>query len=349
MIVVTKFTFCINHIMYILFSVFSSSLTEVESGPVYNASQDKTPVPLVDAVCQPIAVSSPASLRSPLLRQRRVMCFEDELSDDEGSDNGLTRSDSVNFSDTQASQTSKTDSAVVIATSSSDVDGDCEDGGDLQRCGNNGVTTPFNSSFSQCEEGITSKSESPGSQSPFMPIRCPFDHKAWLVSSVSSGSSNLTIKSVNYTSQDDGQLESKRSPKLEHKAVTRVKSMMNTEAPNLSQQQKSKSDEYSTGLPPFHGTQCGSPPRIAGALIPLQHCKKGDASELVGVYTIDTVTLWRSEDESFGLDLEIMSSPLKVVIAGLKPGGAAERVCLTGLIFLPVRCQLCQTSLFKLF
>ncbi|XP_035801614.2 PDZ domain-containing protein 2 isoform X5 [Amphiprion ocellaris] len=37
------------------------------------------------------------------------------------------------------------------------------------------------------------------------------------------------------------------------------------------------------------------------------------------------VTLNRREDESFGLDLEIMSSPLKVVIAGLKPGGAAEK------------------------
>ncbi|XP_044052058.1 PDZ domain-containing protein 2 isoform X3 [Siniperca chuatsi] len=312
-------------------NAFPPSLTEVESCPVYNASQDKTPAPLnhhVEAVCQPIAVSSPTSLRSPLLRQRRVMCFEDELSDDEDSDNVATKSDPVNFSDAQASQNSKTDSAVVIATSLLDGDGDCEDGRDLQRCGSNDVTTPLYGSFSQCEEGITNKSES-----PLMPIRCPFDDKAWVASSMSSGYSNLTINSVNYTSQDDGQLESKRSPKLEHKAVTRVKSMMSTEAPNLSQQQKSKVDEPSLGLapsqppfqPPIHATQCGRNPRTAGGLIPLQHCKKEDASELVGVYTFDTVTLWRSEDESFGLDLEIMSFPLKVVIAGLQPGGAAER------------------------
>ncbi|KAE8291587.1 PDZ domain-containing protein 2 [Larimichthys crocea] len=306
---------------------FSPSITEVENGPVYKASQDKTPVPPnhhAEAVCQPIAVSSPTTVRSPLLRQRRMMCYEEELSDDEYSDNagntGLfhrpTTSDSVN---------SKTDSTVVIATSSLDVDGDSDDGGDLQKCGSNDVTTPLYSSLPQCEEGTTNKSESPGSESPFMPIRSPFDHKA----GVGSGSSNLNINSVNYTSQDDGQLESKRSPKLEHKAVTRVKSMMSIEAPNLPQQQKSKVDEPSSGLvpsqPPSSGTQSGRHCRTASGLIPHHHCKKGDTSELAGVYTIDAITLCRNEDESFGLDLEIMSSPLKVIIAGLKPGGAAER------------------------
>ncbi|XP_018524797.1 PDZ domain-containing protein 2 isoform X2 [Lates calcarifer] len=322
---------------------FIPSLTEVESGPVYSASQNKTPVPLsthVEAGCQPIAVSSPTSVRSPLLRQRRVMCFEDELSDDEDSDNTgntghfhrPTKSDSLNFSDAQAAQISKTDSAVVIATSATsslDVDGDSEDGGDLHLCGSSDVTTPLNGSFSQCEEGITTKSESPGSESPFMPIRCPFDYRAGVASSLGSVSGNLTIISENYTNQDDGQVESKRSPKLEHKAVTRVKSMMSIEAPNLPQQLKSKVDEPSPCLalsqPPSQPTQCGRNPRTAGGSVPHQHCKKGDASELEGVCAIDSVTLKRSEDESFGLDLEIMSSPLKVVITGLKPGGAAER------------------------
>lgn len=308
---------------------------------MYKASQDKTPVPPnhhAEAVCQPIAVSSPTTVRSPLLRQRRMMCYEEELSDDEYSDNagntGLfhrpTTSDSVN---------SKTDSTVVIATSSLDVDGDSDDGGDLQKCGSNDVTTPLYSSLPQCEEGTTNKSESPGSESPFMPIRSPFDHKA----GVGSGSSNLNINSVNYTSQDDGQLESKRSPKLEHKAVTRVKSMMSIEAPNLPQQQKSKVDEPSSGLvpsqPPSSGTQSGRHCRTASGLIPHHHCKKGDTSELAGVYTIDAITLCRNEDESFGLDLEIMSSPLKVIIAGLKPGGAAERVRLIGFIFISVQHQ----------
>lgn len=286
---------------------------------------------------QPIAVSSPSSVRSPLLRQRRVMCSEDELSDDEDSDNtgnaGLflraTKCDSVNLRDAQSSHISKADSDVIIATSSLDVDGDSDDGGELQRCGSSDVTTPPYDSFSHFEEGITNKSES-----PFLPICCPFEHKAGVVSSMGSGSTNLTILNENCTNQDDGQLESKRSPKLEHKAVTRVKSMMSTEAPNLPQQQKAKADETSVGLalspPPSPAPQCGRNPRTTGGLIPHDHCKKGEASELVGVCTIDTVTLRRSEDESFGLNLEIMSSPLKVVITGLKPGGAAERVCLIG-------------------
>lgn len=317
-------------------SYSNHSLTEVES----SSSQDKTPAPLhhhVEAVCQPIAVSSPASVRSPLLRQRRVMCFEDELSDDEDSDNtrntGLfhrpTKSDPVNFSDARASGITKTDSAVATAASSLDINGNSEDGGDLQRCGSHDVPTPLYGSFSQCEEGITNKSDSPGSESPLMPIR-----KAGGASSMGSGPTNLIINSENYTSQDDGQLESKRSPKLEHKAVTRVKSMMSIEAPNLPQQLKSKVDDPSPGSgpsqPPSHTTQSGRNPKTAGGLVPHQHCKKEDASELVGVFTIDTVTLRRSEDESFGLDLEIMSSPLKVVISALRPGGAAERVCLIG-------------------
>ncbi|KAM7392176.1 hypothetical protein PAMP_022805 [Pampus punctatissimus] len=316
---------------------FTPCLPELESGP---ASQDKTPVPLnhhVEAVCQPVAVCSPSSVRSPLLRQRRVMCFENELSDDEDSDNarntGLfhrpTKSDSVNFSDTQASQISKTNSVVVIATSSLNINGDSEDCGKLQRCGGNDVTTSLYSSFSEEGEGFANTSETSGSESPFMPIRCPFDHKAGVVGGMGLGSSNLTISSENYTNQDDGQLESKRSPKLEHKAVTRVKSMMSIEAPNLPQQQKPKVDELSPSLAPSqptsHATQCGRNPRTVGGLTSHQPCKKGDASELVGVCTIDTVTLRRSKSESFGLDLEIMSSPLKVVITGLKPGGAAER------------------------
>ncbi|XP_034728300.1 PDZ domain-containing protein 2 isoform X3 [Etheostoma cragini] len=299
--------------------------TEVASHP-----QDKTPVPLVphaEAVCQPITVSSPTSVRSPLLRQRRLMCSEDELSDGENSDNARntpTKSDCVNFNDAQASEMSKIGSAVVSAASSLDINGNRDDGRDLQRCGSDDVTTPLYGSFSQCEEGVTNKSESPGSNSPFMPIR-----NAAGASSMGSGPSNLAINSDNYTNQDDGQLETKRSPKLEHKAVTRVKSMMSIEAPNLPQQQKSKVDEpppvSGSSQSPSHVTPCGRNPKSAGGLVPHQHCKKADASELVGVCTIDTVTLKRSEDESFGLDLEIMSSPLKVVVAGLKPGGAAEK------------------------
>ncbi|XP_070689558.1 PDZ domain-containing protein 2 [Pempheris klunzingeri] len=306
---------------------FTDSLTEVE--------QSKTTAPLndhVEAVCQPNAVLSSTSVRSPLLRQRRVICIEDELSDDEDSDNVRntgnfhrpTKSDSVNFSDARIS---KTETVVVISTSLLGADGNSEEHRQLQKCGCNDRTTPPHNSFSQCEEGIINESESPVSESAFMPIHCSFDHIAGGANS--SRSNNLTINSENCTNQDDGQLESKYSPKLEHKAVTRVKSLMSIEASNLPQQQKFKVDEPSPDLTPSqplpHATRCARNLRTAGGLTAHQQCKKEDASEVVGVYTINTVALKRSEDESFGLDLEIMSSPLKVVVAGLKPGGAAER------------------------
>lgn len=310
---------------------------------MHHTSQDKSPGPPtrhVEAACQSSVGTSPTSVRSPLLRQRRVMCFDEELSDDNEDNAGSTAafhrpkdSRKVKSSDTQAFQFPENESAVVIATSSLEVDGDSEDGGDLQRCGSNDAPTPLQGSSMECEEGSTKKTEGPGSESPFIPIRCPFDHKAGVAASVCPGSSNLTISNDNHTNQDDGQLDSKRSPKLEHKAVMRVKSMMSTEAPNLLQPPKAKADEPSPSLASFQpptpqASQCGRNPRTPTGFVTQPHCRKGDASELAGVCTIDTVTLRRREEESFGLDLEITASPLKVVITRLKPGGAAERVCL---------------------
>ncbi|XP_071393969.1 PDZ domain-containing protein 2-like, partial [Centroberyx affinis] len=319
--------------------VFTFSLIGVEGGHMCHATQGKTPVPLnhhVEAVCQPGVGTSPTSVRSPLLRQRRVMCYEDEPSDDdEDPDNaGNTlpfcrpmNSRVVPSGDAQVSQLPENDSGIVIATSSLEVDEDSQDGGDLQREGSSDMPTPLYGSSLESEDGIAINS---GSESPFMPIRCPFDHKAGVAASMSSGSSNLAVKKDTRTNRDGGQTESKRSPKLEHKAVTRVKSMMSIEAPNLPQPLKPKGDEPSPALasfqPPSQAPQCGGTiPRTPGWVIPHQHCRKGEVNELAGVCTIDTVILRRSEEESFGLDLEIKSSPLKVIITGLRPGGAAER------------------------
>ncbi|XP_034548556.1 PDZ domain-containing protein 2 isoform X2 [Notolabrus celidotus] len=300
---------------------FTPSLTQGEGDPVHKdkntaLSQDHQHA---ETACPPISVSSPTSVRSPLLRQRRVMCLEDPLSDEDDSDNAglshrLTNTDSVELSDATEAHVSKTTSAIMSAMSSLNVDGDSEDG-DLQRCGSNDSTALFHSSFSQSEEGP------PGSESPFKAICYPSELRAGLTGSVAPGT--LTLNTETHMNKDDGQLESKRSPKLEHKAVTRVKSMMSIEAPNLTQQQKTRVDDPS--LPSSQTpTQGGRNTRSApGPGLP--HCKKGEASELAGVCTIDTVTLWRTEDESYGLDLEIMSSPLKVLITGLKPGGAADR------------------------
>ncbi|XP_068452358.1 PDZ domain-containing protein 2 [Clinocottus analis] len=299
----------------------SRPLAEVESGPLQSASQHKTPLPpshRVEAVGQTAtAVSSPASVRSPLLRQRRLMCFEDELSDEEdgggtaGILRGPTKPNSLNFAGARASEKPKSALAAASATSSLDINGNSEDG-DSQRCGGRDGKTPPCASFSHCEQGIANKSEPPGSDSPVAHLR-----RAEGASGLGAAPGSLTINAESFANQEDGQLESKRSPKLEHKAVTRVKSMMSIEAPNPPQQQKTRADE------PL--SQSGRNPKSGGGSAPHPVCKKGDAGELVGVCTIDTVTLRRGERESFGLDLEIISSPLKVVVVGLKPGGAAER------------------------
>jgi len=72
------------------------------------ASQPRTPVHRVE----PVAASSPASLRSPLLRQRRLRCLEDELSD-EDEDGGPTKTDPLVFK--RASGDPRRDSAVASA------------------------------------------------------------------------------------------------------------------------------------------------------------------------------------------------------------------------------------------
>ncbi|XP_015261331.1 PREDICTED: PDZ domain-containing protein 2 [Gekko japonicus] len=107
----------------------------------------------------------------------------------------------------------------------------------------------------------------------------------------------------------EAQLESKRSPKLEHKAVTRVKSLMSIEYHGVP---RPKNEE--------HGP-CHKP---VGRALPNIWRSEAQESPL-GLSRMEVVTLTRNEKESFGLDLEIHATPLRVVITGLRPGGAAER------------------------
>ncbi|XP_056314246.1 PDZ domain-containing protein 2 isoform X2 [Danio aesculapii] len=240
--------------------------------------------------------SSPSSVRSPLLRQRRVICYEDEPSDDETGledDNGPFRHLLRGVSDGHQHQ--EEDSGIVIATSSLEVDDESQDSSESHRQISSEPTTPFYGSSIESEEGPTGLS---AAESPFMPIHCV-------------EATNLGVKKEPHR---EGQ-EVKRSPKLEHKAVTRVKSMMSIECP------RAKGED--PALVPAHPAQvtqnCTRPP------CRMMHCKKGESSELAGVCTIETIVLQRSETESFGLDLEIKSAPLKVLVTGLRPGGVAER------------------------
>lgn len=227
--------------------------------------------------------SSPSSVHSPLLRQRCVICYEDEASDE---DEDIGPFSPLKHGNSDATRHQEEDSGIVVATSSLEVDDESQDGSEGNRVE---PVTPFYSSSLESVEGGSNVTEL-----PFMPICCS-EHSTIL----------CTRK------------EAKRSPKLEHKAVTRVKSMMSIECPNLAQKPKT---EDITAAPVGAHTQATQRGRNQ------HHCRKSEPSELAGICTIETVVLQRSESESFGLDLEIKSSPLKVLITGLRPGGAAERV-----------------------
>lgn len=263
---------------------------------------------VIDPPHQTSVGSSPSSVRSPLLRQRRVICYEDEPSDDETGledDNGPFRHLLHGVSET-ARHHQEEDSGIVVATSSLEVDDESQDSSESHRQIGSEPATPLYGSSLESEEG---SSVPPGAESPFMPIRC------MEYNTVPAAGTNLGVKKEPHR---EGQ-EFTRSPKLEHKAVTRVKSMMSIECPNHPQRVKGE-EPPSVPTTPAQGAQNSTRPPCR-----LLHCKKGESSDLAGVCTIETIVLQRGEMESFGLDLEIKSAPLRVLITGLRPGGVAER------------------------
>uniref|UniRef100_A0A673W7T2 PDZ domain-containing protein 2-like n=1 Tax=Salmo trutta TaxID=8032 RepID=A0A673W7T2_SALTR len=274
--------------------------------------------PVKTAQRQPTTCSpGNGSVRSPLLRQRQVICYDDEVSDDE---------DAVTLPFCQvagrvATMGVVTDSGIMISTQSVELDEESE-----------GPPILLHSISLDSEEGVGFVPSS-GAESPFMPIRRSDHHQtpgAGGGSFLTTGTSNLGVRM-----DPQGPLEPKHSPKLEHKAVTRVKSMLSIEAPPIQptnqQNQRPKGEE--SPMSPSFQPLIPEPGGVASSRSlgrpgsnPNSLCKKGEAcGELAGVCTIDRVVLRRSEEESFGLDLEIRSCPLKVVITGLRHGGAAER------------------------
>ncbi|KAI5613080.1 PDZ domain-containing protein 2 isoform X4, partial [Silurus asotus] len=241
------------------------------SGPVHRTAERQASV-----------TSSPGSVRSPLLRQRCVICYEDEASDE---DEDVGPFDQLKRGNSDAARHQEDDSGIVVASSSLEVDVESQDGSEGNRLE---TVAPFYSSSLESVEGGATAAEL-----SFMPI-CYSEHSTGVGT----------------------RKEAKRSPKLEHKAVTRVKSMMSIECPNL--QQKTKTEDIASA-------PVGAVSQVTQRGKTQHHCRRGEPSELAGICTIETVVLKRSESESFGLDLEIKSSPLKVLITGLRPGGAAER------------------------
>ncbi|XP_075267022.1 PDZ domain-containing protein 2 isoform X2 [Opisthocomus hoazin] len=235
----------------------------------------------VDSVRPGILSDSPKSARSPFHRQRRVVFYDGDASDDDES------------SHVQRSQRAKSqeDAGIVLRTSSVEIDDESQDSESPRYSGTETSSPVFSNSMESADSTLEQ------ADSPFFPI-IAFDYSS--VPEVRLGS--LSLKELR-----EAQLESKRSPKLEHRAVTRVKSMMSTECRSL---QRQRTEEHGSYNKP-----------VARAL---PHSKKCEAPDGAGQGQGEIVTLVRNEHESFGLDLEIQAIPLKVVVTGLRPGGPAE-------------------------
>ncbi|XP_077601236.1 PDZ domain-containing protein 2-like isoform X2 [Stigmatopora nigra] len=147
--------------------------------------------------------------------------------------------------------------------------------------------------YSGSKEGYTDTYKLP--ESPFMPIRCPSKQKL---------------------AEIDDRIAFQHPPETGEKASTLVKSVSCPEAADFTEQQNNSARGPSPSA---------KKSMTSSVLLDDHHYPKGTDIEGFGVCKVHTVTLTRKKDESFGLDLEIISSPLKVVINGLKPGGAAER------------------------
>ncbi|NXF73092.1 PDZD2 protein, partial [Sclerurus mexicanus] len=235
----------------------------------------------MESVRPGILSDSPKSTRSPFHRQRRVVFYDGDASDDDESSH-LHRSQRAK---------SQEDAGIVITTSSVEIDDESQDS-ESSRYSVMETSSPV---FSNSVESADSTLEQ--IESSFFPI-IAFDYSS--VPEVCLGS--LSLRELR-----EAQLESKRSPKLEHRAVTRVKSMMSTECRSL---QRHRTEEH------------GSYNKPVARMLP--HSKKSEAPDGAGQGQVEVVTLIRNEHESFGLDLEIQAMPLKVVVTGMRPGGAAE-------------------------
>ncbi|NWS73863.1 PDZD2 protein, partial [Crotophaga sulcirostris] len=235
----------------------------------------------VESVRPGILSDSPKSARSPFHRQRRVVFYDGDASDDDESSH-LQRGQNAK---------SQEDTGIVITTSSVEIDNESQDSESPRYSGLETSSTAFSNPVESANSTLEQI------ESPFFPI-IAFDY---------SSMPEVRLGSLSLRELREAQLESKRSPKLEHRAVTRVKSMMSTECRSLQRQRVEEHGSYSK---PVART--------------LPHSKKCEASDGAGQGQAEIVTLVRNEHESFGLDLEIQAMPLKVVVTGLRPGGAAE-------------------------
>uniref|UniRef100_A0A0F7ZC93 PDZ domain-containing protein 2-like n=1 Tax=Crotalus adamanteus TaxID=8729 RepID=A0A0F7ZC93_CROAD len=231
---------------------------------------------------------SPKGTQSAFQRQRRIAFYDGDVSDEDD----FTKQDGVCFqrgSKSKGQRKGDNDCSISTAAPSAQ----------------NGDTRQERESATNTYSDLAATSsgnlnESPGEHTPDTPF-LP-DKELHHLPELHPG--YLNVKDFR-----EEQLESKRSPKLEHKAVTRVKSLM--------------SIEYH-GIPRPKNEEHGACSRASGKVLPSIQKNEAQESPLEQGH-VESITLSRNENESFGLDLEIHANPLRVVITGLQPGGAAER------------------------
>uniref|UniRef100_A0A8D2L4F6 PDZ domain containing 2 n=1 Tax=Varanus komodoensis TaxID=61221 RepID=A0A8D2L4F6_VARKO len=259
------------------------------------ASRNTSPSPFSkprEAATRHVSFSdSPKGSRTAFQRQRRIAFYDGDASDEDD----FSKQDGIRFQRGLRSKSPrKTEVSCDVTLAAAPVES-----GDMDQEKDFATNTPSN----QTPSGIRGPAESATEQatdSPLLPVKL-CDHP---------NMPELYPGHLNLKDFREAQLELKRSPKLEHKAVTRVKSLMSIEYHGVPRQ---KSEEH------------GACSRPSGRGPP--HVRKSDVQEspLRQGHT-EAITLTRNDNESFGLDLEIHAVPLRIMITGLRPGGAAERV-----------------------
>ncbi|KAM3939253.1 PDZ domain-containing protein 2 isoform 2-T2 [Leptodactylus fuscus] len=231
---------------------------------------------------------SPQSIRSPLQRQRRIVCYDD---DDGSEEDDFGKKADKRFCETKKKNADE-DSGIVMTTSSLDVDEEIQTD-DLPRSIGREAGSSVCGSSVESEDGALEHS----ADVPFIAMKS-FEY---------SGKTDSRPSTLGIKDPLEGQSENKRSPKLEHKAVTRVKSMLSTESPSSSKQ-KNEDNKQS--------------PKSTKMVPPV---KKAEVAEVASRCNTETVELLCSEYESVGLDLEIKESPVRIIIAGLRLQGETDK------------------------
>ncbi|XP_054843204.1 PDZ domain-containing protein 2 [Eublepharis macularius] len=260
--------------------------TAKESGLCESPSSGNSPGPISkhrEAVRHVSFSDSPKGARTAFQRQRRIAFYDGDASDEDD----FAKQDGVQFQrGPKPKGQKKAEGSCEVITAANPIEGVATNqekvfAADIQ---NASTASVFRDSAESAVE------------SPALPVK-------------SLDSSLMPEHHLSLKDFREAQLESKRSPKLEHKAVTRVKSLMSIEYHGIP---RPKNEE--------HGA-CNKP---IGRALP--NIRKSVAQESpLGQSHTEVVTLTRNENESFGLDLEIHATPLRVMITGLRPSGAAER------------------------